>query len=226
MGSLEKLSLGTFLSALIAACAAPGAKYPPVSTDGLQRVQSKRADAVYWKQGATLAGYDRVNLQACDVRFRKNWQRDQNYDRVANYSSRVTDEDMARIRAVLSDLFHEQFSAQLLQAGYQLTDDRDADVLMLKPTIMDLDITAPDVSRHQMGRQTTYVAEAGEMTLSLEFYDALNNDLIGRAIDRRVANPAGRVQISNSVTNLSEALRILESWSGALVDALDEARER
>ena len=49
-------------------------KYPDVSDDGLARVDHKSLDAVYWREGATLAGYDQVMIGDVDVTFRKNWQ--------------------------------------------------------------------------------------------------------------------------------------------------------
>lgn len=213
-------------AALLASGLAHADKYPDHSTDGLDRVKSKKVDALYRKEGTTLTGYKRINIEPCDVQFRKNWQRDQNRSRMSDPSGKVTDEDMERIRNALSQLFQEVFIEELAEAGYQVTTDREEDVLLLKPSIINLDVGAPDVSHHQVGRQTTYVAMAGEMTLSMDFFDALNNELIGRAIDRRVAHAPDHFQVANRITNRAEAIVILEAWAGKLVDALDEANGR
>jgi hypothetical protein len=215
--------LAVAAASLLACAGVQAAKYPDVSTEGLPKIKSKKVDALYVKEGASLKGYQRINLAACEVSFRKDWQRDQNRQRFSDPSSRVTDDDMVRISTSLSQLFTEEFSKELTKAGYSLTNDRDEDVLVLIPAIVDLDISAPDVSRHQVGMVTTYVAETGRATLDLEFHDGLTNELFARAIDRQIADPAGRMQVSNSVMNRAEAIAVIQRWAKKLVDALDEA---
>ena len=227
MKSFTKWSLLPMLAVGLLACAgAQAAKYPSQSTEGLPKVKAKKIDALYLKEGASLEGYKRINLQAAEVSFRKNWMRDTNRERFNDPSSRVTDEDMQRIRANLSQLFHEEFSESLVKAGYEITSDRAEDVLLLVPAIIDLDINAPDVSRHQVGRVTTYVTETGRATLSLEFYDALTNELFARAIDKQVADSGGHIQVSNSVMNRAEAIVVIDRWANRLIDALDAANGR
>lgn len=224
MKTMVKMRLMPVLTIALFACAGvQAAKYPDTTTEGLPKVKSKKVDALYVKEGASLEGYKRINLLPCEVSFRKNWQRDQNRERFSDPSSRVTDDDMVRIRTSLSQLFSEEFAEALDRAGYQVTNDRDEDVLVLDPSIIDLDVSAPDVSRHQVGRVTTYVAETGRATLSLDFHDGLTNELFARAIDRQIADPAGRMQISNSVMNRAEAITVIQRWAKKLVDALDEA---
>jgi hypothetical protein len=224
MKSLFKFSTCMLLAAGLLACASTqAAKYPDTTAEGLTRIKSKKVDALYVKEGASLEGYKRFNLLPCEVSFRKDWQRDQNRERFSDPSSRVTDDDMTRIRTSLSQLFSEQFAEALVKAGYQLTNDRDEDVLVLDPSIVDLDVNAPDVSRHQVGMVTTYTAETGRATLSLDFHDGLTNELFARAIDRQIADPAGRMQVSNSVMNRAEAITVIQRWAKKLTDALDEA---
>ena len=218
------LTASGLLALMLMSCATSGSKYPDQTEDGLQRIDSKRANAVYWREGASLAGYTRVNLEPCEVHFRKNWQRDINRDRFSNPSMRITDEDMERIRGAVSALFHEQFGKALTEAGYALTDERDEDVLLLEPRIIELDVTAPDTSMRSSVRVATYVDTTGEATLNLDFYDAYTNQLIGRAIDRQIADPPGRIQVANTITNRAEAVIIFQRWAGRLVDALNEAK--
>ena len=197
--------------------------YPDQTDDGLTRVDSKKADAVYWKEGASLDGYDRVRLEDAEVSFKKNWMRDQNRDR-RSPSSRVTSEDMDDIREALAGLFREVFTQELEKGGYEVVNESGPDVLLLQPSIVDLDVAAPDISS-QPGRTRTYTTSAGEMTLHLEFRDSETNALMGRAIDRREDRAVGRIQYTSRVTNQADARRILGSWAKALVEALDEAHK-
>lgn len=196
-------------------------KYPDVSDDGLERVKSKSMDAVYWQQDATLDGYTRIKIDECQVEFKKNWLRNQNSQRTG--LRKVTAEDMERIGAKLSKEFTKVFTKELQENGnYEIVQSAGEDVLLLKPTITDLDVRAPDLKTP--GRSTSFVTSAGEMTLSMELYDSATNSLIGRVIDRARARDIGTIQVSNSVTNKTEADRILRRWAALLREALGESK--
>lgn len=198
------------------------ASYPDQTDDGLQRVENKKLDAVYWKEGASLADYNRVRIDEVEVSFKKNWLRNQNRDR-RSASDRVTSDDMDEIRAALAELFREEFTKELEKGGYEVVDENGPDVLLLQPAIVDLDVTAPDIGNRQPGMTRTYTTSAGEMTLNMEFRDSATNALIGRAIDHREDHAAGGIQYTSRITNQAEASRILRSWAGILRQALDDA---
>ncbi len=215
-------------AALLIALALPATlaakSYPDQTDDGLDRIKNKRLDALYRREGATLAPYARVKIDRVSVAFRKNWMRDQNRDR-RSVSSRIRTEDMDRIRSELADLFREEFVDVLREGGYEVVNENGPDVLLLEPAIVDLDVTAPDIGMRQPGRSTTYTASAGEMTLNMDLVDSETGSIIGRAIDRREDHAVGNFQYSNSITNRADAQRILRSWAMLLRDALDDARD-
>lgn len=206
----------------LAGCAATGGGdgLPPVTEDGLVRIDSNEVDAVYWAEGATLAGYDAVMLRDTPVAFRKNWMRDYNASRTG-LSDRVDEKDMARIKEELGEAFRESFSKALTEAGYNIVDEPGEDVLLLRPAIVDLDVNAPDLQSASMTR--SYTTDAGEMTLYMELYDSATGDKIGQVLDRERSLDTGRIQYTDRVTNRAEANRILGRWSNLLVEALDEA---
>jgi hypothetical protein len=84
-------------------------------------------------------------------------------------------------------------------------------VLALHPSIVDLDIAAPDIL--SPGRHRTYTTSAGTMSLHLEFVDSSTGVLFGRIIDRREAADTFRLQQTTSVSNMAEAERILRRWA-------------
>jgi hypothetical protein len=206
----------------LSGCASTGSSdgLPPVTEDGLVRIDSKKVDAVYWAEGATLAGYDAVMLTDTPVAFRKNWMRDFNASR-QSLSDRVDEEDMSRIKSELSSAFRESFTEALSKAGYRIVEEPGEDVLLLRPAIVDLDVNAPDLQSANMTR--SYTADAGEMTLYLELYDSATGDKIGQVVDQERAMDSGRIEYTSRVTNRAEANRILGKWSKLLVEALDEA---
>jgi hypothetical protein len=205
--------------ALMLPLAASAAKQPPQSTfDGLELQPDTKLAVVYLRPGVDFSGYRRVALLEPGVAFRKNWQRDQN----STNPLAVSKKDMEDIRKALGALFLEVFREQLTKGGYELTDQAGDDVLVLRPAIIDLDISAPAAA--EMGRSRTFATSAGAMTLYLEVYDADTNEILGRAVDRKETRDYGRMMWQNAATNKTEARRLLTDWADTLRNGLDAIR--
>jgi hypothetical protein len=131
---------------------------------------------------------------------------------------------MDAIKKELAQEFLKVFTEELSRGGYQLVDKPAHDVLLVRPAIIDLDIQAPD----PMGDidSTTFSASAGQMTLLAELYDSVTSDLLLRAIDPEADEGSGMIEWQNSVSNSSDARRILRMWAERLRKALDEAHGR
>ncbi len=210
------------LSAFSPAMAKKAADLPQVTVDGLELVNQTRSGVVYAKPGATLAGYKRVKLLDAAVAFKKNWERDQRRS-TSLTAKRISPKDMEEIKSRLASEFQKVFTKALETAGYQITDEIAADVMIIRPAIMNLDVNAPEVSN--FGTTRTYVSSAGEMTLYLELYDAATSALILKAISRKADNSyTSHFTWANSVTNKTAADRILKGWADILVNALDESK--
>lgn len=210
------------VAALLTGCTT--AHTPQVSHDGLKLVPDTRLGTVYLKPGADMSQYQNVMVADCTVSFRKNWLRDQNTQRV-DLNNRVTQDDVDKIKNRLSQSCKEHFSDELAKsARYQLVDTpvSGEPTLLLKPSIIDLDIHAPDVLRAGISR--TYTTSAGEMTLFLEAYDAASHAIIARVVDRAKERHTGQLEWTNSVTNQAEANRVLSRWARLLTSGLNEAQ--
>ena len=209
--------------AFLTACASTAP--PAITPDGLELVPDSKFAEVYKKPGAELDGYTKFGLASCQVAFKKNWKRDQNNSRV-DLSSRVTQEDMDKIKTNLGSACDDKFREALLEdPAYDVVDtfNEGEAVLILRPSIVNLDVNAPDVRSAGMSR--TYTTSSGEMTLYLELLDATTGDIVARVIDRKRDMDSGHMQWSNSVTNKAEADRILRRWAGELREGLDHARQ-
>lgn len=207
---------------LLAGCVTTQA--PEVSHDGLRLVPDTRLGTVYLQPGADISQYRHVLVADCAVSFRKNWLRDQNTNRV-DLNNRVTQEDVDKIKTQLSQSCQEHFRKQLADSKrYTLVDDlsQGEPTLLLKPSIIDLDIHAPDVLSAGISR--TYTTSAGEMTLFLEVFDAASNAIIARVVDRAKDQHTGQLQWTNSITNQAEANRVLTRWAKQLTRALEQAQ--
>jgi hypothetical protein len=184
--------------------------------DGLQRIEGARVGVAYIDPAADFSVFRRVAILDPLVAFRSNWQRDVNRDRSRNVSAR----DMERIQADMQSLFRDVFTGRLEAAGYEIVNTPDYDVLVLRPAIIDLDITAPDAGRS--GRSRTYTSSTGSATLYLQLVDSVTGDLLGRAADRAVVRSvSGQVGWSNRVSNRADARRVMGRWADILVDFLN-----
>ena len=197
---------------------------PQTTHDGLVLVPDTKFSAVYKKPNAQLSEYKKFAIVTCQVVFKKNWLKDQNYNR--NLSQRISQKDVDRIKKALSTECDKHFKEVLLQEpSYPLTNtiDKDKPVLILRPSIINLEINAPDVL--SPGRTRTYTTSAGEMTLFLELIDNRTGDILARVVDKRRGLDSGRMQWTNSITNRAEAERILGNWARLLRKGLDAVYE-
>jgi len=192
---------------------------PEYTVEGLKLVPNTKNVALLWAEpGADLSQYSRIYLTEPYVAFKKNWQRDQNRG-----SIRVNTSDMERIKKNVADLFVETFTEELQKGGYAIANERAEDVLIVKPAIIDLDVTAPDV--RTVGRTSTFTTSAGSMTLYIELYDSETDDLLAKALDRKADRDSGFMQWQTGPANRAAAKRIMQPWAEALRKALDNARE-
>ena len=129
---------------------------------------------------------------------------------------------MEKIQAAVADVFREVFTKELVDGGYEMADAPGEDVLLVKPAIVDLDVSAPDIQSSAVTR--SFSESAGEMTLNLELYDSVTNDKIAKATDRKQDRWRGRMEWRTSVSNRADARRMMQGWAEALRSALDEAR--
>ena len=188
-----------------------------VSFDGLVAIEGSRVHMAYIDPNADFSVFQRVAILDPHVAFRSNWQRDQNRSRSRNVGA----SDVERIKEDVAYLFKDVFTEQLEAAGFDVVNYAGEDVLVLRPAIVDLDVTAPDV--RSAGRSRTYAASGGAATLYLELFDSLSGAIIGRAADRRRSSRMGGfATVSNRVTNRADARREFRAWADKLIEFLDE----
>lgn len=220
MSRIGSAGLASFVVLLgVAALARADESIPKVTHDGLHLMEDTKLARVWMMPGASLSAYERVKILDCFVAFEKNWQRGR------DLSTRITSRQMDRIKTELAALFREVFIEELERGdGYQVVDETGEDVLLLRPAIIDLDITAPDPVGQN--RVQTFGFSAGSMTLVAELYDSLTSDIIARAIDAEGGQGSGVITWQDGVSNRAQARRILRGWAARLRAALDEAHGR
>jgi hypothetical protein len=193
---------------------------PPSVVDGLRLRSNTGSSLVYVKPGATFGKYDKVAILDCFVEFDKNWQNNYNSNQV-DPSNFVTNDDMNRIKKELATDFKRIFTKELQAGGYQVVTYGAPDVLVLRPAIINLRVTAPDLMT--AGIDATVVSSAGSATLYLELWDSVTNTLLARAMNAQ-ADQQLVGQVADSVTNTQAADIILKGWADNLLKHLEAAR--
>ncbi len=191
---------------------------PEVSSEGLHLKSDAKVKIAYVKPGVSFADFDKLVLLDCYVEFTDDWQRSYNLQEIG-LSGRIKDKDMEKIKEAVADEFRKVFTTELAdKGGYEIVDEAGPGVLILRPAIINLDPTAPDVT---LSTHRTIVDSAGSMTLYMELYDGANNEIIARVADPRQDKFGG---LANRMTNRQAADRILRHWAKLLRDALGDVR--
>ena len=192
---------------------------PEISFDGLHLDPDSDVALMYVNPDADFSVYEEFIMLEAYVAFKKNWQRD---TKVAG--RRVSNKDMEKIKVEAAELLYESFKKELDEVGgYKFVDSSGDKVMILRPALIDLDITAPDIP--VAGRVTNYVASAGAATLFLELYDSVSGEILARLVDRRRMQDYGHARWANSVTNRADAARMFKRWASLLRQGMDEQRK-
>ncbi|MBO9519818.1 MAG: DUF3313 family protein [Porphyrobacter sp.] len=189
--------------------------------DGLLEVKAKKMDKVYLLPNADFKTYTKVMIDPTEVSFKKNWQRDQNRDRL-DLANRVSDSDARRIIDEAQKGFDKYFAEAYTKAGYQVVSAPGPDVLHISTAIINLDVAAPDTALSPGDR--TFSRDAGEATLVLEVKDSVSGQVLGRAVDRQDTSDMGPY-IRNSVTNAAAFEQVFKKWAERSADGLTDLKE-
>jgi hypothetical protein len=191
---------------------------PEISHDGLYLDPDSDVALLYVKPDADFSVYNQFLMLEAYVAFKKNWQRN---TKVAG--RRVSNRDMEKIKVEAAELLRESFKKELDEVGgYEFVEKPGDSVLIMRPALIDLEITAPDIP--VAGRVTQYVASAGAATIFIELYDSVSGEILARAIDRRRMGNYGVARWASSVSNRADAARMFKRWASLLRQGMDEVR--
>jgi uncharacterized protein DUF3313 len=182
--------------------------------DGLVAKRSRDFDEVR-TASAWPGSYNAVYIPPIEVEFRKGWDRDANA--IQRPASRATAEDVKRISQEMAHSLRQSLQESLRHGNYQIAPAPAAGVLVLRVSLEDVKVNAPD--KDSYARTQSFVREAGEARLHVEGYDGASNARVLTINDRGKARPyMPGVDRANSVTN--------RFWFGELFDNWGESVAR
>ena len=123
----------------------------------------------------------------------------------------------------VKERINKVFTKVLEKGGYPVVTEAGPDVMIVRPALINMRITAPDLPT--AGMQTTVVRSAGSVTLYAELYDSATNAKFAEVID---AEEVGGqfAQVANRVTNQAALDRTLDRSPTLLRKRLDEAHRK
>jgi hypothetical protein len=195
-----------------------------VLPNGLHLVSQTPQGLLYVRPGANFSKYTQVKILECFVAMEKGWQEAHN-EQIQDLDQYITDSDVQNIKNILATQFKQVFSQALTQAGYPVVDTTAPDVLLLRPALLNVQVTAPDL--FSSNADNTFVRSAGSATLYLELWDPVTKTILARAINSQADSQAnGQVwaQSANFTSNREAADAILKHWADNLVKHLQAVR--
>ena len=186
------------------------------SKDGLELKVKTKSRLVYVRPGATFNQFNKVAILDPYVEFSKDWLRE--YNRSVNVSRQIKDSDLEKAKQSLSEQFKKVLTRELEEGNYQVTESGGPGVLILRPALVNIAVSAPDLMTP--GRTRVYAQSAGAMTLYLELWD--EHMILARVVDAQ-ADRQAYGQLTSSVTNRAAADRIMRMWAEELRKKLDVA---
>ena len=213
---MSKLRVGVLaVFALLAACTASP---PPKETtpDGLERVPSRAEGGVYRDLDADFTHYKRLMIEPITVEFTEGWRK-QHPD--------VSDTELRRIQLEAAKDFREVFTKILVDEGpFELAEVREADVFVVVPRLLDLDIPAPETEDD--AGYSSFSPRLISMQMTGELRDGVSGEILLRVI---MIDDESRYKLNgssgpNRVTNAHEIRDSLERWSRLVREAIDVAK--
>ncbi len=196
---------------------------PEVSFDGLKLAETSKYGFVYLDEDVDFSKYNKLILMDCQVAFEKNWAR--NFNKNAGNSvsaNKVSDHDIERIKTDVAKLFNEVFTRELKEkGGIPLVTAPEATALVLRPAIINLNISAPVVDTSYRTR----VSSAGYMTLYLEIFDSVSGDLLGRVVDQRQDQFHAFAQWATKAFNKAAGDQMMTIWATQLREGFENAHK-
>lgn len=184
--------------------------------EGLVRVPSRRSGGVFREAGWPFSQYQRLIVEPVTVSFIRDWEK--------NHEKEVSEKEIRRIRDETAKSFREEFERELIgRAKYTFANEAAADVLIVVPTITDLDIPAPESD--ELDKRTFSPRGVG-LRVTGDLRDAVSGRLVGRVDTFVGAERYGMSELrpANRVTNAHEVKIGIAKWTRLLREALNVAK--
>ena len=189
------------------------------SDDGLVSRKSRNLDRV--RSAATWpAAYRSVHIPPIEVAF----QRTRDANAIQRPGTQPSAADIKRASQEMAQALRAALQGALQGSGYEIAPAPGPGVLVLKTSLEDVRVNAPNSGAYGGAGQKNYVTEAGEARLRIEGFDGGSNAKVLAIEDhgRPRAHMPG-VQRSDAVTNRFWFQDLFDHWADSVVRELPGA---
>ncbi len=197
-------------------CLAQAEINPEVAPEGMVRLKDTKVDYAYIKPDADLRAYKKFILAAAPVSFHQDWKKNQR----RYHNTNVSDRDIKRTEKSTAKVFHESFAKELERKnGYPIVSNAAPDVLLLRPTVYDLDLVALDTLN---SRSEVYSQSTGSASLMLELSDSVTGEVLAIIYDTKKDRRNDFMERSTRVSNTRDTRRMFSSWASLLRKSFED----
>ncbi|HTU65760.1 MAG TPA: DUF3313 family protein [Steroidobacteraceae bacterium] len=218
MSTMRRAS-SALLAAMTAAVLVAGCKTLPgpreFTPDGLERMPSRHSGGVFRLPGASFTQYRRVILEPVTVAFVEDWEKNHPH---------VSPKEIRRIRDETAKSFRDAFEREMIRDGkFTYANDPGKDVLVIAPTITDLDLAAAESDDLDT---KTFSPRSVSIHVTADLRDASSNVLVGRVDMIAGGERYGMNEMRpvNRITNAFEIRNHLREWNQLLREAINVAK--
>ncbi|RLA28325.1 MAG: hypothetical protein DRR15_17510 [Gammaproteobacteria bacterium] len=172
------------------------------TVDTYRKVPESRVDSAYAKPGVDFSRYQKLQPVPLEIYY---------------YEGQAAPDpaDLERLRQI----FRTAFLAAIGD-DYLLVDESGPDVLHVRASLVDLELSSVPADMPFQGRAAALVAE-GHLTFFMELSDSLSGEVLARAADKE--KDTGPVGVANTTQRDWERTTVAaEYWAGLFRDFLDK----
>ena len=171
------------------------------TVDTYRKVPESRVDSAYVKPGVDFSRYRKLQPVPLEIYYYEG-------------EAEPAPDDLARLRQI----FRTAFLAAIGDA-YQIVDEPGPDVLHVRASLVDLELSAVPDNMPLTGRAAALVAE-GHLTFFMELSDSLSGEVLARAADQE--KDAAPIGVATAQRDWERSEAAAEYWAGLFRDFLDK----
>ena len=165
------------------------------------KCQSSKVDSAYVKPGVDFSRYRKLQPVPLEIYYYEG-------------QAEPDPSDLERLRQT----FRKAFLAEIGE-DYVLVDEPGPDVLHVRASLVDLELSSVPDDMPLRGRAASLIAE-GHLTFFMELSDSLSGDVLVRAADQE--KDSGQIGVATVDRDWQRAEAAAEYWAGLFRDFLDK----
>lgn len=171
------------------------------SVESFRKVPDSRADSVYVKSGVDFSRFRQLRAAPLEIYY-------------AEGPVEPDPEDLARLRRIFRDAF-----LAAIGSDYELVDDPGPEVLGVRASLVDLELTPVMGKVPVKGRAASLVAN-GQLSFFMELTDSQSGEVLARGGDQEKA--ATEIATAATDRDWAQAEAAARRWAQMFRDFLDE----